>query len=111
MFATPRRAIVTYVALATILPSVIFAATFGALCAIECTALPWYTFIAGPAISLVVLVAVATITYLRASRFEVPERRTIRVLVLTSILWGPIASGMFFSLALMLIQLPMAFLH
>jgi hypothetical protein len=111
MSATPRRTIITYVALVVVLPSIIFAATFGALCAIECAALPWYTFIIGPAISLVALVAFGASTYIRASRFSDADRRTIRVLVLTSILWAPIASGMFFSVALMLMQLPFAFMH
>ena len=84
------RAIVRYVVLAALIPVALFALAFAVLCAIECTVLPWYSLIAGPVAGLVALVILGAVNYAGAARFGENDRRTIRILVLTSIFWAPL---------------------
>jgi hypothetical protein len=96
MAASVKRTVATYVVLVAVLPSALFAASFAGLCAMECSALPWYSLVIGPALGLLVVIAIAVSTFIRAKRFEEHERRIVRAVVLSSILWaGPLASWTF----------------
>jgi hypothetical protein len=88
-----------------IAPTVIFMVAFGVICARECTALPWLTFIYAPLIAVAVMVVVAAVMWLRAGNFPQDERRSVRRHILTSILWGPLAAYAGFGVTLMAVQL------
>jgi hypothetical protein len=85
-------------------PSVIFMVVFGAICAHECTATPWLTFIYAPLIALALMVVVAAVMWLRASYLPKEERRSVRIHILTSILWGPLAAYGGFAATIMAVQ-------
>jgi hypothetical protein len=72
-----------------VMPALVFWATFAVLCARECTALPWVTFVVGPAISAVLGLTSAIAYWIWALRLPTDEKRRIRWLILSSVLWGP----------------------
>jgi len=92
-----------YVLVLALLPSVAVAGVFATLCAIECTALPWLTIVVAPVLALAVIVPFAIKTYRRAEALSDSQRKTIRVLVLSSILWAPCLSFWVFGLLLSLL--------
>jgi len=85
-------------------PTIIFMLAFGAICAYECTATPWLTFIYAPLIALAVMVIVAAVMWLRASYLPKEERRSVRLHILTSIFWGPFVAYGAFAATIMAVQ-------
>ena len=81
-----------------LMPVAVFALVFAGLCAYECTAAPWVTFIAAPFIALALGVG-AFIVYLRkASLLGGAGGAALRRFVLWSLLWGPVlAVGAFYA--------------
>lgn len=93
-----------YILVLALLPSVAFAGVFAILCAFECTALPWFTFIAGPVLALAFIVPFAVKTYRRTDTLSESQRNAVRALVLSSILWAPFLSFWVFGRLLSLLQ-------
>jgi hypothetical protein len=87
-----------YILSVSLLPTLVVAVAFAVTCAIECTALPWYVVIVAPLLSLVVLIPIAVWTYRRAAKLESREKTIVRVVVLSSILWGPTLAAWGFQL-------------
>jgi hypothetical protein len=78
-------------------PTVIFMAVFGALCARECTALPWLAFIYAPIPAVVIMAVVATVMWIRSGNLPNDQRASVRRHILTSIFWGPFAAYLGFA--------------
>lgn len=96
MTRSERLTLVGYVLAVAIVPSIAFWIAFAITCAVECTALPWLSMIAGPGVGILAVIVIATLVYGRASSFEQAARRRVRLAVLSSIVWGgPIAYWVF----------------
>ena len=78
-----------YVLAVSVLPTLVFAVAFAVTCTIECTARPWYAVFVAPVLSLVALIPIAVWTYGRAAKLESRDKTIVRVVVLSSIRWGP----------------------
>ena len=87
-----------------IAPTAIVMVAFGTFCALECTALPWLTFIYAPLIALALMAIVAIVMWLKAGQLAEDERRSVRRHILSSILWGPLAAYAGFAVTLMALQ-------
>jgi hypothetical protein len=99
-----RWIFLAFVAVGALGASAAFYGAFFVLCAIECTALPWLTFIIGPAVSL--LVVLPTCIWLGVGSFRAanqlakPAATVAKVAVGSSLLWLSMLSGMMFMLVL-----------
>ena len=80
--------ILLYILTVIFVPTVITWGAFAVTCAIECTALPWASVVIGPGLSILVILAVGIVVWRKANQFAADARRTVRVTVLTSLLWG-----------------------
>lgn len=84
-----------------VMPTIVFVAVFGSLCAYECTATPWYTFIVAPVFAFFIGVVVLA-TYLgRAAQLGDEHGRSLRRFVLWSVIWAPVLGGATFYVALL----------
>ena len=93
MVASTIRLVVGYVLLVAILPTLLYAASFAALYAIDPITSPGFTLILGSVSAVIALVIVAVITYSRAKRLDERGRRVVTIVLLSSILWAyPVAS-------------------
>jgi hypothetical protein len=72
------------------MPSVVIVVAFALLCARECTALPWLTFIIAPVVSLALGTLAGILYWLRSSALPGEHRRRARRFILLSIVWGPV---------------------
>ena len=73
-------------------PFLVGAAVFGILCAIECTALPWLGFAAFPFVVLALAIGFGASAYQRSAALGELVRRRVRIGLLTSIIWVPVAA-------------------
>jgi hypothetical protein len=84
--------------------SLAFWASFFVLCSIECSALPWMTFVICPAVTLFIVLPVCIWlgvgSFRSANRLRAPLRTAARITVATSFVWAPAASGVLFALIL-----------
>jgi hypothetical protein len=102
--ARVRKARLRFVLWVALMPSTTFAISFSVLCAIECTALPWTTFMITPFASLALGLLGAVLYWNFASSLPEESRGAERKFVGTSILWGPFLAGLVFVVGLMLLQ-------
>jgi 4-amino-4-deoxy-L-arabinose transferase-like glycosyltransferase len=100
-----RATLFKYAAVMGILPAIIIFCSFLALCAFECTALPWLTLLLGPIISLLVVIPYSIRIYRKADDFADSDRKLIRIAVLSSILWAPSLSGAIFASSISLLAI------
>jgi hypothetical protein len=99
-----KSLLLKYIALVTVLPSLIFAAAFAITCAIECTALPWLAMLGAPLVSLAALLPIAVLTYRRAANLSSRDTRIVRGAVISSVIWGPILATWGFKVCLAMAQ-------
>ena len=99
-----RWTFLAFVAVGALGASAAFYGTFFVLCAIECTALPWLTFIIGPAVSLVVVLPtciwLGVGSFRAANQLEKRRAAIAKVAVGSSPLWLSMLSGGMFALVL-----------
>jgi hypothetical protein len=82
----------SYVLGAALLPLGVFALVFGGLCAYECTAAPWVSFLVAPVLAIAAGVALLLVYWRRAGRLSGTEPAALRRFLLWSLLWGPVAA-------------------
>jgi hypothetical protein len=70
------------------MPAAVAALSFGGICAWECTAGPWLTFLVAPAVALVVWL-ISVPVFLRWSSAIPEEADTLRTYFKWSLLWAP----------------------
>jgi hypothetical protein len=91
--AAVRRTKIGYAIWWVAMPALVSALSFGALCALECTALPWYTFVIAPLATTVLAIAAAIVYWMWASSLPDEHKRSVRWFVGSSVLWGPVAAA------------------
>jgi hypothetical protein len=104
MARPPILALVSYGLGVALLPSIACLAAFAATCALECSALPWLSFIVGPCLGILAVVVLAIFIYKKSIQFEADARRVVRIAVLSSVLWGWPAATYTFGFFLWLAQ-------
>jgi hypothetical protein len=91
--AASRNTKLAYAAWWIGMPPIVVAASFGALCAYECTAYPRLTLYVAPA-AIVLLAALAAVLYWRwTAALPDDDKRSVRRYILSSALWGPAAAA------------------
>ena len=88
-----------------LMPLAIFALVFAALCAYECTAAPWLTFLVAPAVSIAWALGLIFRYLGLASALPDSDGAALRRFVLWSFLWGPIVAGAAFYAAVAAVSL------
>jgi hypothetical protein len=78
----------------TIGATLVFAATFAALCAYECTVAPWFKLVIAPLIAGTVGIVLAVRAYRRATSQAPAQKVPVLVVLLTSFFWAPVVFGM-----------------
>jgi hypothetical protein len=91
--AVVRRTKIGYIIWWVAMPVLVAALSFGALCALECTALPWYTFVVAPLAVTVLAAAAAIVYWMWSASLPDEHKRSVRWLVGSSVLWGPVAAA------------------
>jgi hypothetical protein len=99
-----KRSRLAYILWWAFMPSAIAFATLGVLCARECTALPWLTFLIAPVISIVLGMLGAIAYWVWSSRLPPEDRRGVRWLIASSVLWGPVVAYVGFAITLVVAQ-------
>ena len=88
--------------------TIAFYGAFFILCAVECTALPWFAFIIGPAVTLFAILPLCVwlgVGSFRATKqLPAPRAMAARIVIGSSPLWLLIVSGTMFSVALKAMQ-------
>jgi hypothetical protein len=91
--AALRNAKIAYAAWWIAMPPIVVAASFGALCAYECTSYPWLILYIAP-LSIVLLALLAAVLYWRwTASLPDDDRRSARRYLVSSALWGPAAAA------------------
>lgn len=96
-----RRWKIHYTVWMAVMPTIVFVAVFGSLCAYECTAAPWYTFIVAPVFAFFIGVVLLATYWARAAQLGDEHGRSLRQFVLWSVIWAPILGGTTFYVALL----------
>jgi hypothetical protein len=99
-----RRWKIQYTVWMAVMPTIVFVAVFGALCAYECTAAPWFTLLLAPVLAAFIGIGLLITYWGRATKLGDEHGRALRRFVMWSVLWGPLLAAATFSVALSAMQ-------
>lgn len=77
--------------------------SFALLCALECTALPWFVLLLAPALTITLGLCAAIYYWKWSAKLEATDRAHIRNLIAWSALWGPFLGLMVISVLLTIV--------
>jgi hypothetical protein len=99
-----KRSRFAYLSWWAFMPSAVALITFSVLCARECTALPWLTFVVAPVIGIVLGMLGAIWYWVWAARLPPEDRRGVRWLIVSSVVWGPLVAYVGFGITMLVAQ-------